>query len=479
MIPTIENLRARLGARMQEIPAREQFRLGVILSAMALSLLVLAICVYQVQAIPARIGGQIDGELDHRPWVRDLVVIDGRHVYLRGEIEPDSALESEIDIIRGIPGVREVTNLVEEIPRLSPHMLLWRLDDQLVAGGRMNGETQEAAVRIIQQSYPDARLRDSIKIDDRLGRPLWLDGFGQSLEKLTALERFELNGWRDQIEISGAAETDLERRQVGYAVPASLISGVNVVNRIKLQVDPDRPDITVVSDWSGSTISGSVPSATARERLAQSAQKAFHIPGAQASLDVDPGLQGESILNSLADLLPALADVSDMRLESSGDGFVVWGRVEDPKVLGSFLHQRNQLGLESSLQNEIRVSPAGKQATVTLFSDSRRAVVSGVLPTVATRSRLLSDIRQLLGVDTVVDLTSVEPNVRRSEWLAKWPQLLSQLPPTVVGVSVNDGSILLTGNVDSRETLDTVDSGLAMLFPDIERLNWLTASGEN
>ncbi len=455
---------------------REQYRLGIFWSVIILAVLILGFTGYHIQAIPEKIMAGIHGALDNRRWVRELVVADGRYVYLRGEVEPDSGLENEIAGIADVPGVARVRNVLDELPKPSPHLNLEKSGQQLVVSGRLRGEFLAPVISRVAASFPGQRIVDRLKIDDRLGRPLWLEGFDQSLSHLSALDDFTLNGWRDQIEITGSVDDDLQRRRIGYAVPASLISQVKVINRLKQKVAENFPAITLISDWRGLSIEGVVPSAEIRDQLVTAALHAFGVEPVDSMLQVQDNLSGAGQLRLLSALLPSLGQVRDLRLESTGKGFVVWGRVDDPFQLGDFLATRNALGLAQTVRNEIFIARADKSAAVTLFSDQSRAIVSGVLPTMKSKQQLVADIKDSLGVHDVVDLVSIEPNIAHGDWLIKWPELLANLPQTVIGISIDDNSLLVTGHTQSADQLAQIDRRLDKLLPNQNRLNWMTAS---
>jgi hypothetical protein len=454
----------------------EVYRAGIYWSVMSLSVLIVGFTIYHIQVIPGTIAGEVNHVLEKRPWIRDFIVIDGRQVYLRGEIEPDSGLETEIAAIAKIPGVQRVINVLDEVPRPSAHFKLQVENDRVLVSGQLNGDFLEPVISSLEATFPDQQLQDRIKIDDRLGRPLWVNGFDQSLDQMASLENFEFNGWRDQVEITGVADSDLLRRQVGYGIPASLNQQVKVINRLRIHIPPELPSITLVSDWRGTFVTGIVPSMDTRERLLDIVSQAFGDESVAAEIEVDEGLGDSSDLNSLLGLLPSLGQVRDLRLESTAHGFIVWGRVDEPLTLGRFLQARNALGLEQVIQSEITVAEADNSASLTLFTDQKRAILNGTLPTIKSRQELIGDIKKHLGVYSIVDFVSIEPNTAHSAWLTKWPALLESLPRSVIGITIDEDALLVTGVADSKKEFSRIDQQLGTLFPDTERLNWITTS---
>lgn len=458
------------------MPPRESYRRGVYWATISLAALVLGLSSYHIQSISAQIQQEIGRQLEKRPWVNDYVVVDGRDIYLTGEIEPDSGIESEIAKIEQVRGVRRVTNVLSEFPRPTSHLRLQRDGSELIVSGRLSGAILEQVVTSIESSFVEVSVKDRISIDDRLGRPLWLEGFAQSLKALEPVRKFELNGWRDQIELTGIAADQQTSNAVGYSIPASLVEKVNVVNRLRLETASNYPEIAIVLDWSGSGISATVPSEQLRSRLIETVTQSFGVEQLDSDVRVDSNLGQDQQLNLLIRLLPTLNQVREFRLESTGQGYVVWGRVDDPVKLGRFLAARNQLGLGALLQNRIEISEPERGASVALFSDQSRVIVNGILPTARTKQQLFGHIVDILPLSEVIDLVSIEPNVGHSEWLSRWPGLLTGLPDGVIGITIDDRNLLLTGTVETRAQLAEFDTRISMLFPDTNTINWLTTT---
>lgn len=470
--------RKQISAYLRNTAPREVYRAGIYWSAMSLSVIIVGFTIYHIQVIPKTIVGEVNRVLEKRPWVRDFVVVDGRQVYLRGESEPDSGLENEIAAIAKVPGVQRVINVLDEIPRPSAHLKLRVTNDRILVSGQLNGDFLEPVISSLEAIFPDQQLQDKIKIDDRLGRPLWVNGFDQSLGQLASLENFELNGWRDQVEITGVADTDLLRRQVGYGIPASLNPQVKVINRLRLRVPSGLPSITLVSDWRGASVTGVVPGLDIREKLLTAISSAFGGESIESEIEVNEDLRDSSDLNLLFDLLPSLGQVRDLRLESTAEGFIVWGRVDNPHTLGHFLQARNTLGLEQVVQSEITIAEADNSASLTLFSDQQRAILNGTLPSIKARQQLVRDIKKYLGVHSIMDFISIEPNIAHSAWLTKWPLLLESLPESVIGITIDDDSLLVTGVVDTDSQFTRIEQQLGILFPDTNRLNWISTTNQ-
>jgi len=195
---SLKSICKRIGKNLEEKPAAEQFRLGIYWGVVTLSILILGFSIHHVQNIPSEIRSEIKNALNKRPWTNDLVVVDGRDIYLRGTIEPNSGIEIEIAIISEIPGVQNVISMLEEEPKLSAHIAIQISQGQLLAEGQLNGDILEQTMQSLKGSFPDLIIRDRIRIDDRLGRPLWIEGLDSSLESLQDLKEFVRAGLFDQ-----------------------------------------------------------------------------------------------------------------------------------------------------------------------------------------------------------------------------------------------------------------------------------------
>ena len=453
---------------------RELYRGTLFWGVIGMAVLVTSLTLHHLNAIENQIGQGVQGALHKRPWINDLVVVDGRTIYLRGEIEPDSGIASEIAALASIPGVSRVENRLEETPKPGAHLSLHKAGDTITAGGTLSGETLEALLPIINDSFPDLQLRDRVVIDDRLGRPLWMEGFDIGLNGIANLDRFELNGWRDQVEIIGPVPDDLERRRIGYTLPAALIDRVRVANRLYERPPATRPTLSLVSDWRGSSLSGRVGDPATAERWLDLSRTTFARRDIGNTLSVDTSLAEDPHTLLLAQLVPFLDVVHDLRLESSGAGTIIWGRVDRPGQLGRILAARNVLGLSDSVDCRIAVKPARRDATVALFGDRQRAIVEGLLPSASARDNLLQDIRESLGIEQVLGHISVEPDVAISPWLENWRELLGSLSGHVFGVTIDEGAVLLTGSVTDDDLARQLDRQLSTLFPDKNRINWVT-----
>ena len=467
------NVKQAVGQYMDSTPPAKLFRQGVYWGVVVLASVILGSTIYHLQAIPSALEVRIHQVLHKRPWVRQLVVVDGRDVFLRGEAEPDSELETEIRLIEQLPGVNRVTNMVQDIPRPAAHLKLVRSDAQIELTGQLSGEVLEAVVAAVETRFPHDRLLDLIQIDDRLGRPMWVHGFEQSLQHLTPLGSFELDGWRDKLVLNGLASDQAQVRQIGYSIPASLIHGISLDNRLRPAVAPGLSQLTLVSDWSGTSLSGRVANRKILQQLEQAAIESFGEQSIAIDLVVDQTVAVIRQLDQLNQLMPALALVHDLRLESSGKGYILWGRVDDAFQLGQLLQIVNQLQLTNLVSSEIFISGSGEPASLSVFSDQQRATMTGTLPTIKSRQVLIDQLKSAYGIETIRDLISIEPNIEFSDWIDKWPVLLTILPNGVAGVTINDKFVMVTGTVKSETDWRIIDLDLTRLFPHRQRLNWI------
>ena len=464
-------------SRYRARPAQERFRLVLFWGVLVLCVLVIGLTGYHAARVSGNLESKVRELFADRPWVSGLVVVNGRDVLLVGEVEPGSDIERDMDMIARIDGVRSVTNRLSEQPKPSAHFVLSRTGRDLEMAGRMSGDDLETVAALVRNAFPGHGITDRVHVDDRLGRPVWLDGFSSGLDALASIGNFELNGWRDQLDVVGITADGTAALRTGYAIPASLGRQVTVRNRLAPETAIGFPIVSITSDWRSLHIEGTVPTRSLRNRLIAACRSAF---GAKVSHDisVDPVRAQDSALRRVMALLPALARVRNLRLISSGDGFTAWGEVDSPHLLGSILNARRQLGLESLVTNRIEVAPVTRPASLALFSDRARAVASGVLPSVKTKEVLFRTISDTLQVERVVDLVSVEPGVAQSDWLDSWAGLLSLLTGNVLGITIDDRNLLLTGTVPDQEQYDRIDARIAELLPDIRTINWLVPADD-
>ncbi len=463
---------SRYRSRYRAQSAQEQFRFVLFWGALLLSVLVIGLAGYHASMVSATIESKVHTLFAERPWVSGLIIVDGRDILLVGEVEPGSGIEHDMNMIARIDGVRSVVNRLSVKPRPSAHFVLNRNGKNLEMAGRMNGDDLATVTALVKNAFPGHVITDRIHIDDRLGRPFWLDGFSTSLDALESVGSFELDGWKDRIDVVGITVDDAARLRTGYAIPAALSRQVTVRNRLAAETGIGFPVLGIRGDFRGAQVTGTVASRIMRARLVAASRAAFGTALSHA-VAVDPARATDSTLKRLMALFPALATVRNLRLTSSGDGFTVWGEVDSPRLLGDILHARRRLGLETLVTSLLEVVPAATAASLALLADRRQAVVSGVLPSVKARETLFGALHDIRRVETIVDRVSIRPDVAHSPWLEAWPALLAALPGNALGITIDDRNLLLTGTVPDRAQYRRIDARIAELLPHVTTLNWL------
>ena len=116
-------------------------------------------------------------------------------------------------------------------------------------------------------------------------------------------------------------------------------------------------------------------------------------PGVEDSIStnviVDPDRQQVFSAEDIATLMPALARVHDVRLDSSAEKLILWGRVDSSQLLGDIVSQIKNTGLDEIVDNRLVIDSAARQPEISLFRDSDRLIISGRLPNQRSRVELL------------------------------------------------------------------------------------------
>jgi hypothetical protein len=405
--------------------------------------------------------------------------VNGRNVVLHGTVEPDLGLKREIDQIRELPGVRSISNRLEEQPLPSAEIHLTKSAHKIDVRGKLTGDDLDKFITTVQRTYPNTGLRDRIRIDDRLGRPLWLDGLESMLATLSKLQNFTLHAWRDAILIDGIASTDRLGRKVKYGLFAGLPPEIRVQLQFRIPPKENQETLSMVAGWNGSAISATV----ADKQTGLALEQGFTQLAADSNPETigqrfttDAAVTSSGMLPSLASLIPALDQVHDLRVESSGDRLIVWGRVDSATGLGHVVNAIENNGLSAFVDNQIYIDPADRAPEISLFRDHTKAIVSGRLPNQRSREDLITALKQTLGVDQIEEFINIEPNISFAPWLDHWPRF-KQMPRSVFGMTVADNGVFISGQVSSWAEQQSVVEALHSMFPEMQLINWLTIAG--
>lgn len=467
---------------------------GVIVMA---TLVILFSAVYGY-LIPARIEANLDQIFSQRAWARTLATVDGRRVVMRGEIEPGYDLENELRQIRLIPSVTRVDDELERLPKPPATVQVSNAgDDALLLRGIMRGEDADLVVQALSRAFPDEQVRDRVRIDDRVGRPVWLDGLQTALASLNVLDSFSLYGWQDAMLVEGVATDDAIRSKVRYALPASLADELNLDFQIRLAEPVDAPRLSLVVGWNGAALSGEVGSQKQADLLASALRKVAsdrsrELSGIESHGDqpddsedtltiglvTNPKTNASALPFAVAGLLPSLSKVHDLRIATSGEGLAIWGRLDTGEALGEVSRFLDTLPDNLSLDNYLTVDAADRKPELSLFRDPRRLIISGRVPAQGIKNDLLASLRQSTELMQIEEFITVEPNVAFSPWIERWLTLMPALPKSAFGLTVAADSVLVSGQVGDEAEKQFVNDALSTMFPGMAYVDWLTIDGQ-
>lgn len=436
------------------------------------ALLIMLATTYHLVTIPKQLRATVDRQLLSHTWLQNLVVVDGRRLYLRGTIDANFPLAPELAALTHLPGVARVINRLQPIDPPPCYVQIEQSAHQLRLTGLMNGATH-AHVTAALAAQLDLPLTDHSRIDDRVGRPLWLEHFATPLSLLQPLATFGWHGGPRQVELSGIVAEAAHRQQLGAAIAAALPHTI-IINRLTAPVPDHAPTLTLFSNWHTTQVTGRVPTHALRQRWQAAVAAAFTATEPAAfTVTVAPDQTASAALGQLPALLADLTAVHDLRLTSTATGFALWGRVDTAAQRVAIQHARARLGLTDAVISHITVAASARDAHLSLFFDGELAVVHGLLPNRAQKQRVLAAIRKQLTAH-IIDHLRVAPHVTHRAWLHQWSPLLAALPTRIIGISLDARAILLTAILPApaREQLY---QQVATLFPTHKRLNWTRA----
>ena len=467
------------------LPDWRKMQLVIFWGVILVSTLLIGFSAHYSNKIRHSISEQVDlilsSQVRDNALVLPLIVINGRDLVLRGTAEPDLISEMEIERLAAIDGLRSFDNQLEVQPKPSAELRIELGTDQISLKGKLSGNDLDQVIAAIRSSFRGVPLRDRVVIDDRLGRPLWLDGLGHNLDTLQLLKGFSFYGWRDTILIDGVADTPQQIELIRYTLPAFLNTAVHTELQLYLEPLAGATRLSLLSGWNGAALSGDVAAAADAARLDNGFAKLQDIAqtATASNLNVNPILQQGYQLDALASLIPQFGKIHDLRLQSSGNDLVLWGRVDSSAQLGQVVAAVRQSGLADVIDNQVFVDPAKRGPELSIFRDRSRAVVTGRLPGERARKSLINAMRSALGVDQIEDLISIEPNVAYSPWLEKWSILFPIMPASVFGLTLSEKGVFVSGEVDNELDHNAIDRALASIFPDAQRVNWLTVKPDS
>ena len=469
------------------IPPWRKMQFVIFWGVLIIASLLTGLAVYYAERIHLDIKQDIDALFElrplDRPLIQKLINVNGRDVTLRGTAEAGLLSDYEIGQIRQIPGIRLFTNALEQDFKPSPE---WRFEkdmDSISMSGKLAGSDFDVIYPLIQSLFADLALSDRVSIDDRLARPVWLDGLDHALDSLADLPRFRLYGWDDAILIEGEASSERQLQATRFAIGVQLNQELTIELQLHVQSDESQPSLSMVSGWNGAVLSGVAANQETRNRIirgfaAMLNASEFDEQNVQFHLDIEPSIQHNRLMLQTADLLPKLGRVHDLRVQTTATGLSIWGRVDESTELGQIVSAVEQSDLSAVIDNQISVDPAGRSPAVSIFRDRQRAVVTGRLPGESARRKLLSALQQSLGVKQIEDLISIEPNVAYSRWLDRWPSLLPVMPQSVFGLTMSGSGAFVSGEVINRASEEKITRAIAEIFLDGQQVNWLTVRAD-
>ncbi len=479
MIQWIISLPRKIVLYLDTLPPKRAIQITVYWGVISLSMLLIGFTAFYLQLIPAHIEAGINELYQSRPWMKSLITVNGRDVILNGIVQPKQVQQRDISRMRSVPGVRQVRNNLVEQSSPSVEIRINRSGGQIDLQGKLAGADLDRVLNAVYSAYPDDGIHDGIRIDDRLGRPLWLDGLEQSLGSLQPLTEFNLYGWFDVLLVDGFASSAMLAKRIQYALPAGLHPGVQIDYQVRETEPENYPTLSLFSGWNGAALSGSVPDDIIERSLSRGfSELVSEIRDEHFTrlVKVNPVLERTLEMALVARLIPALVQVHDLRLESSGTGFNLSGRVDSSRQLGLLVTAIDKSGLGTRLENRIFIDSANRKPEISIFRDRQRAVITGRLPSHRARVDLLAAMEEALGVEQIDEFINIEPNIAYSRWLNRWFMLFSTMPETVFGLTVSGDGVMVSGQVSSTSHGQDIERALGSIFPNLRQVNWLTVT---
>ncbi len=466
---------------LDRMPAHQAMQRVVYWGVIVMSVLLVVLCTTLQSKVSHAVKADIESLLLDHTWAVPLTSVDGQTVILRGTIEPERNLGQLVQEMQSLPSVRLVTRHIEQKPRPSAELQISRTEGKVSLEGRLAGNDLDLVVQAVKRAFPKAGIRDRIRIDDRLGTPFWIAAAQPALETLTVLNSFTLYGWRDVLMVTGVASNSAVKDRLRYALSARLGEQVKINYQVRVVEEQDSASISLVAGWNGASLRGQIPDPKTGKQLLRGLVALADVDEEDAvtsDLQYNTALSSPRLIRGVAKVLPALSKVHDLRLETSGNGLILWGRVDSSEQLGEVIIAIERAELASLVDNQLFVDPATRKPELSLFRDSTRAIVSGRMPGIRARANLISTLKEQLGVTELESFISVEPNVAFSEWLDKWAVLTPAIPDSAFGLTVAENAVMVSGDTKSRASHLAVANSLNTMFPDMRIIDWMTVGSE-
>lgn len=466
---------------LERMPAHQAMQRVVYWGVIIMSILLVTLCITLQSKIANGVETDVESLLLDHTWATPLTSVDGQTVIFRGTIEPGRNLGQLVEKAYALPSVRRVMKQVEQKPKPSAELQVSRTQHKISLEGQLAGNDLDLVVQAVKRAFPEAGIRDRIRIDDRLGTPFWINAAQPALETLIGLEQFTLYGWRDVLMVTGVAADADEKNRLRYALSARLGKDIKVNYQVRVAEDQNSASISLIAGWNGAALRGQIPDPKTGKQLLRGLVALADVDEEDAvtsDLQYNTTLSSPRLIRRVAKVLPALSEVHDLRLETSGNGLVLWGRVDSSEQLGEVMIAIERAELASLVDNQLFVDPATRRPEISLFRDSSRAIVSGRMPGIRARANLIETLKEQLGVTELEAFISVEPNVAFSEWLDRWSVLTPAIPDSAFGLTVADNAVMVSGDAKNKAAHFAVANSLHTMFPDMRIINWMTVGNE-
>jgi len=445
----------------------------VLLQAIFLCLLILGIVIYKSNTIPTRIANEASQQLKPYPRLASVADVRGRTMVLQGTIHPFPGMDEVIGQLATIEGLRRLDDRLVRLDIAPPYVHLIRDKESIILSGTLNQEDFDSVISQIHTAFPYHTLRHRVQIEDKVGKPLWLEGLAKSLHALDSVEDLDVKGWRSRLQLNGKISGSGSQMLV-RTMAASLIHQVEIENRIVEQASTDRPKLSLSANQDILELYATVPSLEMANQFQKTAEDVFGL--AVGRIELAPNLVDDQALSSILSLLPELASIKDLRLMNDGSRYVIWGEVSSSSRLERISRRISELELGSAIDIRIDVHESNTPAMLTMLRYNKQITLSGNLPSSFARDRLLQSTREIFATRIVEYSLDIQQQVDYSAWIEVWPEVIQSIPLDVFGIAVNGSKIFLTGMPESEEQSQGIALRIGELLPDYQVYNWMRTS---